>query len=238
MYLKSPCGKRGRLLLDRKAFIMKQICKFDTRPATISNGGYKKGRWIVWLNLNVSEIQKTDENQSERFQSLTDRLVLSNNSISAFLDTVSQSHIALATTEEITEILHYFHSENDIEAWKSIRKAQVQGYDSSNRVNRFYLGDLPLWLDKATRVGLVNSITIEKNAKRSQTCLWFEGHNIHMSVDTALNALFQLELYALDCYNVTAQHLVTIEKSDTVNQLRLFDITADYPEILQFKIEE
>ena len=43
---------------------MKQICKFNAKPVTISDGGYKKGRWIVWLNLDVSEIEKTEENQS------------------------------------------------------------------------------------------------------------------------------------------------------------------------------
>lgn len=156
---------------------MKQICKFNVKPVTISDGGYKKGRWIVWLNLDVSEIEKTEENQSECFQSLSDRLMLSDNSITAFLDVVDSAHIALATTNELEAILHYFRSEDDVTVWKSIRKIQVQGYDSSENVNRFYLGGLPLWLDKATRVGLVNSITIEKNAKRSETCLWFGNYN-------------------------------------------------------------
>ncbi|MFT0409937.1 DUF4376 domain-containing protein [Bacteroides thetaiotaomicron] len=217
---------------------MKQICKFNAKPVTISDGGYKKGHWIVWLNLDVSEIEKTGGNQSECFQSLTDRLVLSDNSITAFLDVVDSAHIALATTEELEAILHYFRSEDDVTAWKSIRKIQVQGYDSSENVNRFYLGGLPLWLDKATRVGLVNSITIEKNAKRSETCLWFGNYNIKMNIDMALEALSQLELYALDCYNVTAQHLVQIEKCETVDELRSFDISSGYPGMLQFKNEE
>lgn len=217
---------------------MKQICKFNTRPSTLSNGGYKKAHCIVWLNLNVSEIQEPEENQFELFQSVTDRLVLPEKSITAFLDVVAPDYIALATTEELDAILRYFQSEDDVEAWKSIRKMQVQGYDSSEKVNCFYLNDISLWLDKATRVGLVNSITIEKNAKRDKTCLWFGSHNVKMSVDAALDALSQLELYALDCYNITAQHLVDIDECETVDELRMFDISADYPNALHFKSEE
>lgn len=217
---------------------MKQICKFNTRPATINDGGHKKGRWIVWLNLQVSEIEQSEDNPNEHFQSVTERLILADRSLSAFLDVVEPAHLAEATTDELEEILHYFQREYDVEAWKSIRKVQIQGYDSSENVNRFYLDDLALWLDKATRVGLVNSITIEKKAKRSTTCLWFGNHNINMGVDEALDALYQLELYALSCYNVTAQHLVQIEQYESVDELRSFDIHSDYPEMLRFKIKE
>lgn len=217
---------------------MRQICKFNTRPATITDGGYKKGRWIVWLNLNVSEIEITEENQSEHFQSLTDRLVLSDKSITSFLEVVEPGHIAMATTEELSAILEYFQSKNDVEAWKSIRKIQVQGYDNSEKVNIFYFDGFALWLDKATRVGLVNSITIEKKAKRNSTCLWFGSYNVQVNVDVALDILSQLELYAHECYNVTALHLVQIDKCDTVEKLMAFDIGADYPEILQLKNAE
>lgn len=218
---------------------MRQICKFNTKPTTISDGGYKKGRWTVWLNLNVSEIEHAEEEgQLECFQGFTARFVLPDRSISAFLDVVEPAHIALATTKELEEILHYFQSENDVEAWKSVRKIQVQGYDNSESVNCFYLDNLPLWLDKATRVGLVNSITIEKNAKRSDTSIWFGNYKIKMNVDTALEILSQLELYALDCYNVTAEHLAYIEKCETVDELRSFDTAFGYPEMLQFKNEE
>lgn len=217
---------------------MKQIYKFNTRPVTINSGGHKKGHWIVWLNLQVSEIEQLTENQEEHFQAITERLVLADRSISAFLDAVDSALIAEATTEELEAILRFFQSENDVEAWKAIRKVQVQGYDNSEKVNLFYFDGLALWLDKATRVGLVNSITIEKKAKRSTTCLWFGSHRININVDTALGILSQIELYAHECYNVTALHLVQINECDTVEALRAFDICADYPEVLQLKNAE
>lgn len=218
---------------------MEQICKFDSQPQTICNGGYKKGRWIVWLNLgivvNVSSVIKigTDD---WAFMAHTDRLVLTDNSIDGFLAVVDPIHLSLATAEELETILQYFNASDDIESWRKITKVQIQGYDNSNGVNQFFINDIPLWLDKATRVGLVNSVTTEKNAGRENTCLWFGDINIQMPVEKALYALSQLELYALDCYNVTAQHLTKVAKLETIEELRDFDIASDYPAMLNFSI--
>lgn len=217
---------------------MRQVCKFSTRPATINNGGYKRGHWIVWVNLQVSEIAQPDSNLNECFHSVTERLVLADCSLSAFLDVVEPAYIAEATTDELDAILHFFQSENDVESWRLIRKVQIQGYDRSGHINGFYLDDSAVWLDKATRVGLVNSITIEKNTERCTTCLWLGGHKINMSVDVALGVLYQVELYALNCYNVTAQHLIQVDRCGSVDELRAFDIHSDYPEMLHFKTKE
>ncbi len=218
---------------------MTQICKFNEKPATINNGGYKKGRWIVWLNLgvypNVSSIRENGEN-AWVFASQTDRLVLSDHSVAAFLAVVDPLHLALATTAELEAILKYFNALDDAESWRSLRKVQVQGYDSSDKVNCFYLGEQPMWLDKATRVGLVNSLNIEKAAGREKSELWAGYHKIEISVDVALQLLSVLELYAKDCYGVTASHIADIEGFQTVEELRDFDISADYPEIPVFPI--
>lgn len=219
---------------------MAQICKFNDKPTTINNGGYKKGRWIVWLNLgiypNVSSVKKDGEDDWQ-FAALTDRLVLSDHSIWAFLEVVDNQHLALATYEDLQLILQYFEEEKDVECWKALRKAQISGYDSSEKVNCFFLNEIPLWLDKSTRVGLVNSINAEKASGRTKTCLWFGNQKIEMGVDEALGTLAQLELYALDCFNVTAQHLVSVENCKTIEDLASYNIEANYPEMLRFTVE-
>lgn len=216
---------------------MKQICKFNTRPATIVDGGYKKGRYTVWLNLSVSEIGKPDID-SEKFESITDRLVLSNNSVASFLEVVDEQHLAIASNDELMSILKYFQSENDIESWKAIRRKQIKGYDQTERVNRFYLSGLPLWLDKATRVGLVNSIAAEKREGNEVTDLWFESIMIQLPVDDALAKLDKIELYAKNCYNVTASHIAEIEQIDNLEELQQYDITAEYPPFLELQINQ
>lgn len=216
---------------------MKQICRFNTRPATIVDGGYKKGRYTVWLNLSVSEIGKPDIN-SEKFESITDRLVLSNNSVASFLEVVDEQHLAIASNDELMSILKYFQSENDIESWKAIRRKQIKGYDQTEKVNRFYLSGLPLWLDKATRVGLVNSISAEKREGNEVTDLWFESIMIQLPVDDALAKLDKIELYAKNCYNVTASHIAKIEQIDNLEELQQYDITAEYPPFLELQINQ
>lgn len=216
---------------------MKQICRFNTRPATIVDGGYKKGRYTVWLNLSVSEIGKPDID-SEKFESITDRLVLSNNSVASFLEVVDEQHLTIASNDELMSILKYFQSENDIESWKAIRRKQIKGYDQTEKVNRFYLSGLPLWLDKATRVGLVNSISAEKREGNEVTDLWFESIMIQLPVDDALAKLDKIELYAKNCYNVTASHIAEIEQIDNLEELQQYDITAKYPPFLELQINQ
>lgn len=216
---------------------MKQICKFDTRPATIVNGGYKKGKFIIWLNLSVSENEAQD-NSAEKYQSVTDRLTLADHSVASFLEVVDDKHLATASNEELLNILSYFQSENDLDCWKAIRTHQINGYDQTDMVNCFYLNGQPLWLDKGTRVGLVNSISAEKRDGCETTDLWFGNIMIQLPVDDALSKLDQIELYAKNCYNVTAKHMAEVGQLDSVETLQQYDITADYPSFLELNISK
>lgn len=216
---------------------MTQICRFNIRPATIVSGSYKKGRQIVWLNLNVSELPIQND-QTERFESITDRLVLLNHDIASFLNAVDKKHLAVATNEELCEILKFFQSETDVESWKAIRKLQIEGHDKTDNVNRFYLEGIPLWLDKATRVGLVNSISAEKRDGCKITDLWFGNIMVQLSVEDALDKLDKVELYAKNCYNVTAKHIAEIEQLNHLQELQQYDITADYPPFLKLEINK
>lgn len=113
---------------------------------------------------------------------------------------------------------------------------EVLEYDKSDAVNAFTLAGKKMWLPKETRVGLVNSISIEKAAKETNTVLWFDGVCYTIPVDTALQMLSALELYALACYNVTQKHLAEIGKITSIEQLVSYDYTLGYPEHLVFSI--
>lgn len=116
--------------------------------------------------------------------------------------------------------------------------AQIDAYDTSEAVNSFTLGGQPMWLDKATRVGLANSISIEAGAGRTSTVLWFGGTRYELPITTAKAMLAALELYALECYNVTAQHHATVTAMNSVEDIEAYDHTAGYPERLAFTIGE
>lgn len=114
--------------------------------------------------------------------------------------------------------------------------AEIEAYDTSSSVNSFMLGDRQMWLSKETRVGLVNSIGIEKAAGKETTTLWFDAVQYEIPVDTALQMLAALELYALDCYNVTQSHIASVRLLDNVETLEAYDYTAGYPEKLVFDL--
>ena len=111
---------------------------------------------------------------------------------------------------------------------------QITEYDQSEDVNSFTLQGKQMWLPKETRVGLVNSITIEKNAGKETTVLWFDGERYELPVDTALQMLSTLELYAVQCYNTTAMHKANVISLESVCDVVNYDYTLHYPEKLNF----
>lgn len=111
-------------------------------------------------------------------------------------------------------------------------------YDKGEEVNTFNLGEQKCWLDKETRVGLINSITIQKDSGVKVTTLWLNGEPYKVSVDYALEFLRGLELYAVNCYNVTQSHIAEIKAISGREELFEYDVTKGYPEVLSFNMEE
>ena len=124
--------------------------------------------------------------------------------------------------------------DNALDVIKEEAIEQITEYDQSEDVNSFTLQGKTMWLPKETRVGLVNSVTIEKNAGKKTTVLWFGGEKYELPVDTALQMLSALELYALECYNVTAAHKAAVNALESVEDVVAYDYTQGYPEKLNF----
>lgn len=126
--------------------------------------------------------------------------------------------------------------ESSLDDMKNMKVSEITAYDGSDAVNQFTLGGKQMWLDKDTRVGLVNSINIEKAAGKETTTLWFDAVQYAIPVDTALQMLAALELYALDCYNVTQSHIASVKLLDTIETLEAYDYTSGYPDKLVFNL--
>lgn len=84
--------------------------------------------------------------------------------------------------------------------------AEIEAYDTSTSVNGFVLNGQTVWLDKATRVGLMNSTTIAKAMGNNTTVLWLGNMRIEIGCDKVIQLLSALEMYALKCFNATATH--------------------------------
>ena len=114
--------------------------------------------------------------------------------------------------------------------------AAIEAYDTSSAVNGFILNGERVWLDKATRVGLMNSTQIVKAMGKTTTTLWFGGMEIEVNCDKAIGLLSALEMYALECFNVTAAHKKAVAELNTVEDVLGYDYTKGYPEQLKMEV--
>lgn len=112
----------------------------------------------------------------------------------------------------------------------------IDTYDVSMDVNSFFLNGLQVWLDKPTRVGLMNSLNIEKTAGKETSTLWFGNIKLDINTEAAIQMLSALELYALKCYNKTAEHKVNIKNMTSVEDVVNYNFTEGYPDKLNFNI--
>lgn len=127
-------------------------------------------------------------------------------------------------------------SERALELAKKAKIAEITDYDTSDKVNGFILNGLLVWLDKATRVGLMNSTTIAKAAGQKTTTLWLGGVKLAVDCDKAIRLLSALEMYALECFNVTASHKAAVSELTTIEEVEAYDYKSGYPKMLEMSV--
>lgn len=118
------------------------------------------------------------------------------------------------------------------------KMAEINAYDTSTSVNGFKLNGNEFWLDKATRVGLMNSTEITKAAGQETTDLWMDDVKLTIPCDTVIKLLSAIELYALECFNTTARHKAEVRKLKTVKEVEKYDIKEGYPKQLEINLQQ
>lgn len=123
-----------------------------------------------------------------------------------------------------------------LEQAKVEKIAEITAYDTSDKVNGFVLNGAVVWLDKATRVGLMNSTTIAKGMGQATTTLWLGDTKLEVGCDMAIQLLSALEMYALECFNVTAAHKKAVSELTDIGEVLSYDYTKGYPEKLSMEV--
>lgn len=113
-------------------------------------------------------------------------------------------------------------------------KDRINRYDTSDKVNQFYIKDVSVWLDKATRAGLLLRFQAEQATGIEYTALWYEGMQFSLKVADAIAMLYAIEMYASACYDNTQRHLAAIKELQTIEEIESYDYKAGYPEKLMF----
>lgn len=117
---------------------------------------------------------------------------------------------------------------------KRDKKHEINNYDSSSNVNEFYIQDMPVWLDKNTRSGLMLRFNSELAMKKENTTLWYNGISFTLPLNNAIQMLYALEVYASECYDNTQAHLANVDKLDTLDAVLEYNYTVGYPDKLHF----
>ena len=117
---------------------------------------------------------------------------------------------------------------------KRDKKRNISYYDKSSAVNQFFIGDTPMWLDKETRTGLKLRFEAEIAMGKTDTTLWANNVQYPLTLETAIQMLYALEVYASQSYDQTQAHLAAVEAMTTVEEVEAYDHTAGYPEKLRF----
>lgn len=120
---------------------------------------------------------------------------------------------------------------SELDKYKDRLIEEITDYDKSDNVNTFYYKGEQTWLDKTTRIGLVNSTTLLKNSGEETAPLWLNNKLFTLPCDEILSLLNKLELYTIKCTNVTNQHKANVLALTSIQD---YDYTVDYPLKLQF----
>ena len=121
-----------------------------------------------------------------------------------------------------------------LEEAKNNKVSEILFYDSSSAVNEFSIGGVPMWLDKATRAGLLLRFEAEAKVGRTETTLWNDGQSYTLPLETAQQILIALELYASACYDNTQSHIAEVQKLESKEAVEAYDYTTGYPQKLAF----
>lgn len=189
---------------------------------------------VAWAK--TMQVEKTEDGQ-EKESSLCDYM-LERYDYKPSMDLVLNDILSSgeqASMEEIREISEGLGAE-PLGYMKKAMLAYIEKYDASSSVNSFLLNGMEVWLDKATRVGLMNSTTIAKTMGQQKTTLWLGSYQLEVDCDKAIQLLSALEMYALECFNVTAAHKKAVSELDNIDGVLTYDYKSGYPEKLKMEV--
>ena len=125
---------------------------------------------------------------------------------------------------------------------KSRKVDEINNYDSSKEVNICYiktsLDTIPYWANKTERSSLKSAVQdcIAMGRETYRLDLREVGVSVDINCEKLLSMLSALEVYAIDCYNKTTDHIYAVNNLTTVEEIEAYDYRVGYPEKLTFTL--
>jgi hypothetical protein len=132
--------------------------------------------------------------------------------------------------------------EPTIEDYRRDKIREIEIYDSSPEVNKCYINtagtELSYWANKSERSSLKSAVNdcIIMNRNTYRLDLRDLGLSVDIDCNKLLEMLSALEVYAIDCYNKTTDHIFNVNNLNTIEEIENYDYRSGYPEKLIFEL--
>ena len=121
-----------------------------------------------------------------------------------------------------------------LEQAKNEKLMQIENYDASENVERFYINGTPMWLGHEVRQQIKTSVEAYVAMGAEEVTKIFNGVEFTFGCQQWLQMLAELEVYAADALNTTEHHKINVNSMDNVQDVIDYDYTTGYPRNLVF----
>jgi hypothetical protein len=139
-------------------------------------------------------------------------------------------------TDDVLENIDDVTEDDILEEMKSKLRDDIIAFDCSDKVNIFFINDIPLWLDKTTRASLMLRFQAELNSGKEYTSIFYGTDDFTVPVKDAIDMLYALELYASTCYDITQKHINNVSLIKDIEGLHKYRYITSYPTPIHFSI--
>lgn len=119
---------------------------------------------------------------------------------------------------------------------------ELEQYDTSESVNICYINNndstLSYWANKAERSILKTALQDCLSVGRQSYRLDLRDLEVSLEIECEklLQMLSALEVYAIDCYNTTTDHMYAIKNLTSVAEVEAYNYTVGYPDKIVFDL--
>ena len=152
---------------------------------------------------------------------------------------LNDEQVAFYDAHKTATVMEVWNCELSVERAKQKKIEEIIAYDKSNAVDVFFVDNIPMWLDKSDRGGLVTLVEAIRREGGTTIEIWSKDEipfKVDMPLDKALDILAPLEVYASKCFNIKARNINAVYLLDTIAEIEDFDYTIGYPEYCRFTL--
>lgn len=150
---------------------------------------------------------------------------------------LNEAQITFSNEHPDAQIKNIWYCEEQlIDEVRNTKLLDLEQYDNSDSVNQFTINGIGTWFTPIERSNYTSSISAAKILGVENLTFYIESTAITVPTTQAEWMLAAVQLYADQCYITTKQHEYTIKQLESIDEIKNYDFTTNYPDKLEFMI--